>query len=1100
MNNDIGTQLFESFLAIEKREISPKEKIFALYMLLNIVSEEATLDETLSFKTLFSRLSFLTSEYNITKKETYLIHQFRIYNEKSILTEKLISPVLELGQVVINNLIDKIWLSGKNQSKLTKETQTIFSNLRPKPQAFKHLIEALVIKIDIKNKHLIFLDDDHPESESIAEFDIPEINEPFTKNILSITKIYDLPLHINFIECEISKDGVVRPKAFVIQPDYLMDVTSIASNIKAQSSDIWLYGLNKFMTKSTSKYIMIGNIANYFLDALIANPEVELNQLYTQVFRLYPLEWAIYNDEETAEIISDIKLHFNNLKRVVHEEFRQKEILIGQIYLEPSFYCRDYGIQGRLDLFHTNSHSDKADIIELKSGKPFMPNSYGINESHYAQTLLYDMIINSSYGGKIVPQNYILYSKLEKFNLKYAPRIKNQQYEILKIRNELVAIDHALSQSPEMVQRVMEYLVTENYPGLKGFTLQDLKQFEEIYQTSTSLEKTYFHHFASFISRESILSKTGEHGISKSNGLAALWLENMDEKEDRFSIINHLVLLENKSDENDPMLRFSKSEYTAELSNFRKGDIAVLYPHHHNVRNILKHQIFKCSIISIDDSEVVVRMRSPQYNQSIFRDTEFWNLEQDVLSSSFNHMYRNLFSFLASNSDKKRVLLGLDRPRTYDQAIDIEVDENLTSEQKSIVFKAFCTKDYFLIWGPPGTGKTSIVLKNIVKSINKYTEEKILLLAYTNRAVDEICESLVSAGLGDDFIRIGSRYSVGEDFQENLLGYKIKDLGSRSGILKTLEKNRIFVSTVSSIIGKKELLSIVNIDTVIIDEASQILEPMLIGLLTQFNRFIMIGDHKQLPAVVTQNQKLTLIQEPELNEIGFNDMRVSLFERLYMQCKNNEWDNAWAILTHQGRMHVQIMEPVNEYFYEGKLKYIPHIKRLIAKRLLIGSSDVLTSLANERMIFINTEVDNDFNWKTNAFEAEVVSKLVTQLKQIYQLNKLSLDSTSIGVITPYRAQIALIKSILSQDEQLVTVDTVERYQGGARDIIILSLCTNKLSQLASLVSLSTEGIDRKLNVALTRAKEQLIIIGNEEILRQNETYGKLINRCYRFEV
>lgn len=1096
MNNDIDIQLLESIESIKEREITIKEKVFALYMLLNITTEEATLDETLSFKTLFARLSFIVTEYRISKKDTYLLHQFRIHNEKNLLTDENLKLVFDLGFVSLNNLIGKVWNNKHRIKKHASETLAYFNNQRPKPTAFIHLIEALVIKIDIVNKHLIFLDDRHPDTESIAEFDIPEINEPFTTNILSISKIYELPIHVNLVECEISKDGVVRPKAFVIQPDYLMDVTSIASNIKSQSSDIWLYGLNKFMSKPTSKYIIIGNIANFFLDALVANPNIELAQLYNQVFRLYPLEWALYNDEEIAEIISEIKLHFNNLKRVINEEFKTKDILIGQIYLEPSFYCRDYGIQGRLDLFHTNKDSDKADIIELKSGKPFMPNSYGINDNHYAQTLLYDMIITSSYSGKIAPQNYILYSKLDRFNLKYAPRIKNQQYEILKIRNELVAIDHSLALGDQMIKRVMDYLVVENYPGLKGFTLQDLNQFEAIYQTSTDLEKTYLNHYASFVGRESILSKTGEHGVSKSNGLAGLWLENMNEKEDRFSIINHLQLVKNNSDDVTPLLHFKKSEYTAKLSNFRIGDIAVLYPHHHNARNILKHQIFKCSIIEIDDQEVVVRMRSPQYNQSIFRETEFWNLEQDVLSSSFNHMYRNLFSFLASDQDKKRILLGLERPRSYDQAIDIDVDENLTSEQKSIVYKAFEAKDYFLIWGPPGTGKTSVVLKNIVQAIEKYTDQKILLLAYTNRAVDEICESLERAGLKDDFIRIGSRYSVGENFKENLLDEKIKDLSSRSGIVKILEKNRIFVSTVSSIIGKKELFNIINIDTVIIDEASQILEPMLIGLLTQFERFIMIGDHKQLPAVVTQNPKLTIIEDQHLVDAGFVDMRVSLFERLYMQCKDKGWDNAWSILTQQGRMHETIMAPVNEYFYEGKLKYIPTLKRLTASRSLLSSNDIEKDFVENRLIFINSSVDLDFNWKTNSYEAQVVGQIINVLSDIYGLNKTEMTQNSIGVITPYRAQIALIKSIITH-QNLITVDTVERYQGGARDIIILSLCTNKLSQLASLVSLSTEGIDRKLNVALTRAKEQLIIIGNEEILRRNETYAKLIDRCHK---
>jgi DNA replication ATP-dependent helicase Dna2 len=117
---------------------------------------------------------------------------------------------------------------------------------------------------------------------------------------------------------------------------------------------------------------------------------------------------------------------------------------------------------------------------------------------------------------------------------------------------------------------------------------------------------------------------------------------------------------------------------------------------------------------------------------------------------------------------------------------------------------------------------------------------------------------------------------------------------------------------------------------------------------------------------------------------------------------------------------------------------------------------------------------------------------------------MEIDDRAIGIITPYRAQIATIKSefetVCPHLLDKITIDTVERYQGGARDIIILSLCTNRMSQLRSLVSLSKEGVDRKLNVAVTRAREQLIVIGNREILEGNETYQSLINSAFEWNV
>ena len=114
---------------------------------------------------------------------------------------------------------------------------------------------------------------------------------------------------------------------------------------------------------------------------------------------------------------------------------------------------------------------------------------------------------------------------------------------------------------------------------------------------------------------------------------------------------------------------------------------------------------------------------------------------------------------------------------------------------------------------------------------------------------------------------------------------------------------------------------------------------------------------------------------------------------------------------------------------------------------------------------------------------------------MYEAHGIDMNTERIGVITPFRAQIAQIRQCLYERElpvDLITIDTVERYQGGARDVIILSTCANNLEQVESICSLSDEGIDRKLNVAITRAREQFILIGNEELLSTTTGYQNLI--------
>jgi DNA replication ATP-dependent helicase Dna2 len=302
-------------------------------------------------------------------------------------------------------------------------------------------------------------------------------------------------------------------------------------------------------------------------------------------------------------------------------------------------------------------------------------------------------------------------------------------------------------------------------------------------------------------------------------------------------------------------------------------------------------------------------------------------------------------------------------------------------------------------------------------------------------------------------------------------------------------------------------LDLIDFHRVVIDEASQILEPQLVGLLPHFKHFTLIGDHKQLPAVVQQPESESAIHEPLLHTIGLKNLRNSLFERLYKRCIHEKWTWAYDRLSHQGRMHTDIMQFPAVNFYEEKLRILPdkmgeYQLQAVDFHTLETTERLEQLIGERRVVFLNSETDtgNNFN-KTNAHEARLIGDLVHAFEKIYAKNNKKMHPLSIGVITPYRAQIAQIQEALQNrnfDVSKITIDTVERYQGGARDVILLSLCTNEASQLSSLVSLSEEGVDRKLNVALTRARRQLVVVGNAEILNESEIYRRFIE-AYRVD-
>jgi len=1105
----MDTQVAELFLdakkqILESSEYSTRHKVKALFNLLTSILEEVTQSDKIVFTTLYSRAAFMSNRFDLDSKLMYYLHTFRRDNERMKIGNYT-EYYLDLGVYVIDELIHCLWYGKTALSPLDEKVSIFFEYQTKEVVRFRPVIEVVIDSIDTDTMEVFFYEEENASVLKKALFDQADKNESFNENIKMIHRSFAMPLHVNFVDVEVLSDDTYIPKAIVLMPDYLMDVTAVANCFKDYGSNAMLRLVSKFKHIENSIPLMVGNIANLFLDEIISLPEAKFKDLLPKIFKLDPLGISTFKDEEVRTLVEDAKKHYLNLKKAVATELPAQGIKRDRIYLEPSFYSRAYGLQGRLDLFHMGNEANHLDIVELKSGKPFRANVYGLSASHYTQTLLYDLIIKSTFGTQLKPNNYILYSKLNEKALKYAPPVKSQQYEAMRVRNELIAIEYKLAASPEDAAQLFSHLKVTHFEKVKGFELKDLENFEKAYTKWKDHEKAYFHSFCSFIAREHRMAKTGEHGISKVNGLSSLWLENIEEKEDRFGVLKALTIAQNNSQEEVPTLILHKSEDTSTLANFRKGDIAVLYPQDKNPKAVLKNQIFKCTILHIDQESIELKLRSRQYNDTLFTSVEFWNIEADTLDSGFNTLYRSLYEFCSAKQEQKDLWLGIRKPRTSTTRTYPVLDE-LTTEQNELLNAMTDVKDYFLLWGPPGTGKTSVMLKSLTQRIYHTTEENILLLAYTNKAVDEICAAIESIGaeFADKYIRIGSRTSCNPKYKHRVLEQLISTLGSRNEIKTLIDSKRIFVSTVSSIVSKYDLFKLKHFDRVIVDEASQILEPMLLGLLTRVGKAVLIGDHKQLPAVVTQNANQTKVSSEELRTIGIVDMGMSLFERLYHQCRRKEWSHAFGVLSYQGRMHQDIMAFANRHFYENRLAVLPGLNRLTAAQSFDTRIEQEQFVAEHRFIYVPTKTDYAFNWKTNRSEVDAVLQFTALIESLYIHNGMNFTPSTLGIITPYRAQIAMIRqafeSRLPHLLPLVTIDTVERYQGGARDIILLSLCTNRLSQLRSLVSLSQEGIDRKLNVAMTRARERLIVFGNAEILQQNETYAALIEAAAQWNL
>lgn len=1097
---DTGKFILHKLEELIEKKVPSNKKARALFRLFTLFWEEISFTEKLNFTTLFVRMAYVSSSYSIDGNTMFLCHRFRRIIESNQLNDKNSNAIFELGSVALRNVLQEtLSLTSELPELINLYVDPKLVEKQYTPVKFQSSLRAVITEIDVEKYSITFILEEEGTEYHTAVFDIEQKNELFNSNLLSIKKLYNLPIVATLIDVEIDDKGRYIPSALVVWPDFLIDVTSISSIFHQNSTSPIKYLLSKFLPTTPNESLLIGNIANTFLDHLLYEPETPFIELRKKIFGINPLQLAQYNDGEVKGLIRKSKEHYDNIRECIMSEFKDQNIETKNSYVEPSFLSNSIGFQGRLDLLHVNPKSGDVDIVELKSGSAFRPNANNISESHYRQLMIYEMMIKSLNKKKTKPKNYILYSKYSENRLRYAGHSRAHQYEIIKYRNLAVFMEQLLLNADHPNHDIFEKFNPKKIHDQHRFEKRDAEKIYVAYKSCDKLEQDYIKKFTSFITREYHLAKIGEHGIDKSNGMAGLWLDPLDEKIDEFRVLSKLIIHTNQTNQDIPILQLGYSDYSNKLSRFRVGDIIIIYPDIIKGYGAVNSQLFKATILEVSETKISIRLRASQMNNQVFDEYKYWNIESDFLDRSITKMYQSLYRFMLLKTDKKELILGRRPPEKYIIKEHSASSPDLSPEQNQIINEIISCEEYYLLWGPPGTGKTSVIVKNLIKYYYEHTDENILLLAYTNRAVDEMCAALesIDTSLKSEYIRLGSRYSVGQEYKSNVFSEKLEHIETRAELNGLLSKTRIFLSTVSSMHSNWELFKVKKFSTVIVDEASQLLEPYVIDMLGQFSKFVLIGDHKQLPAVVKQEDRYTKIEHEGLKAIELNNLKNSLFERLFRIATKNGWHWAMGTLTDQGRMHEDIMHFVSNKYYNNQLGILKKISRLSEVSTLKNHP-----LFSSRMVFIDTPKDDSLTIKVNEVEAKLVVLIYKKLKEEILKTQEKLSHMDIGVITPFRAQIAKITKEFTDadiDTNDFTIDTVERYQGGARNHIIISLCTNDRSVLSMISNKSDEGLDRKLNVAITRAKEHLFILGNKAILSKEKSYSELIEHCFQLD-
>ena len=456
------------------------------------------------------------------------------------------------------------------------------------------------------------------------------------------------------------------------------------------------------------------------------------------------------------------------------------------------------------------------------------------------------------------------------------------------------------------------------------------------------------------------------------------------------------------------------------------------------------------------------------------------------------------------------VLLGRQNASFHNHDLIRPLDPNLNESQIEAVSFAMSAEDVAVIHGPPGTGKTTALVE-LVRQITR-SGQSVLAVAPSNLGVDNLLERLLDCG--ENAIRIGHPARVLPGLRDHTLDSIVEnhpnvnvahqlireahalrgkaskhtrakpEPGARQALRQEArdmlrEARKIEEQVIGVVLEGAQIICATNtgldddllrgrsFDACVMDEASQCTEPSVWIPLQFAGRLILAGDHFQLPP--------TVISHEAVSE-GFN---ISLMERLLTELD----PNLARLLTVQYRMHKDIMTFSSQTFYNGSLHADPSVSDALLQSLPGIMENDLTNCA---VHFIDTagasydeELEMNTDSRLNQMEAELVVKKVDALKDA------GLGSQQIAVITPYSAQVRLLRESLNDPE--IEIDSVDGFQGKEKEAVIVSMVrSNRDGEIGFLAD------TRRMNVALTRARRKLIVIGDSATISTHPFYQQLL--------
>lgn len=517
---------------------------------------------------------------------------------------------------------------------------------------------------------------------------------------------------------------------------------------------------------------------------------------------------------------------------------------------------------------------------------------------------------------------------------------------------------------------------------------------------------------------------------------------------------------------------------------------------------------FTATVNYVDGNNMVVILPSPDALLNIQSSEKQLGVQLYFDETSYRLMFEALEQVIKAKGNRlaelRDIFHGTQKAGTFHFACTRFPWLNPTQEEA--VNKVMHAKDVAIVHGPPGTGKTTTLVEAIYETLHR--ENQVLVCAQSNMAVDWISEKLVDRGI--PVLRIGNptrvndkmlsftyerrfeshpdypqlwsiRKAIRELYQRARKGsekenirLKINSLKDRATELEIrineslFSESRVIACTLVS--SANRILMGHKFGTLFIDEAAQALEPACWIAIRKADRVILAGDHCQLPPTI------------KCMEAAHGGLDQTLMQEIVQ----NKPETV-SLLKVQYRMNDEIMRFSSEWFYHGELKSAPEVRN----RGILDYDTPMEWINTENMDCNEEFIGESFGRINKAEAALSISHLTNYINKIGKERFLE-ERIDIGVISPYKAQVQYLRQLIKRDvffkpyRHLITINTVDGFQGQERDVILISLVrANEEGQIGFLNDL------RRMNVAITRARMKLIILGDASTLTKHPFYKKL---------